>query len=188
MVGYFPAPTDYQRPKQLLNPYHAIFDVFELRESGLIAGNGISVVGVFQVAQLKFGQRLFQNTGCASMGYDLPASVGASIAAANGERVICFTGDGSIQMNIQELQTISGLENDVIIFVVNNGGYDSIRQSQESVFGQYCSKFGVSPDTGVTFPSFKKLAPLMNFSTSKPLLIGAKRDNIGSIKLRKSYL
>ena len=181
---YFPAPTDYQRPKELLNPYHAIFDVFDnLRESDLvIAGNGVSVVGV-----PKFGQRLFQNTGCASMGYDLPASVGASIAAANGQRVICFTGDGSIQMNIQELQTISHLEHDVIIFVVNNGGYDSIRQSQESVFGQNCSKFGVSPDTGVTFPSFEKISAAYEFQYFRASSYSELQETIlGALKCKKA--
>jgi acetolactate synthase-1/2/3 large subunit len=157
---YLPRPSHYSRSAVFINPYHAIFAIFEHLKEGdsIITGNGISVVGVFQVARLKKRQRLFQNAGCASMGYDLPASIGASVAASIDSRVVCITGDGSIQMNIQELQTISELDANIIIFVFNNNGYDSIRQSQESIFGEGAKHFGISPETGISFPSLEKVS------------------------------
>lgn len=157
---YLPKPSDYSRSTVFINPYHAIFAIFERLKEGdsIVTGNGISVVGVFQVARLKEGQRLFQNAGCASMGYDLPASIGASVAAGMVSRVVCITGDGSIQMNIQELQTMSELDANIIVFVLNNNGYDSIRQSQESIFGEGAKHFGISPETGISFPSLEKIS------------------------------
>ena len=100
----------------------------------IVIGNGISVVGSFQVAEIKRNQLMFQNYGCASMGYDLPGSIGAWIASK--KKVVCITGDGSIQMNIQELQTISHLKCQIIVFVINNNGYDSIRQSQTNILAK----------------------------------------------------
>ena len=81
------------------------------------------------------------------MGYDIPASIGAAIARG-GRRVICLAGDGSSQMNIQELQTIVHHRLPITIFILNNGGYQSIRQTQLSYFGR---RIGESPASGVSF-------------------------------------
>ena len=86
----------------------------------------------------------------ASMGYDLPAAIGAAVARG-GKRVICLAGDGSLQMNIQELQTIAHHRWPIKLFVLNNGGYLSIRQTQASFFGQFV---GESEKSGVSFPAF----------------------------------
>ena len=72
----------------------------------IITGNGSACVISFQCAIIKKGQRLFSNSGCASMGYGLPASIGACISKNNSQRIICIEGDGSIMMNLQELQTV----------------------------------------------------------------------------------
>jgi acetolactate synthase-1/2/3 large subunit len=88
------------------------------------------------------------------MGYDLPAALGAAVAR-EGKRVICLAGDGSIQLNIQELQTIAHHRLPVKIFVLNNGGYLSIRQTQSNFFGQLV---GESAASGVSFPDFERLA------------------------------
>ena len=72
---------------------------------------------------------MFSNSGCASMGYDLPAAIGAAIANPSS-RIICLAGDGSIQQNIQELQTIISNNLNIKIIVLNNGGYLSIKQTQ----------------------------------------------------------
>ena len=69
--------------------------------------SGACVVS-FQTAEIKRGQRLWTNSGCATMGYDLPASIGVCAARGKDKRVICIAGDGSIMMNIQEMQTIAG--------------------------------------------------------------------------------
>lgn len=88
------------------------------------------------------------------MGYDLPASIGA--AFSNNKQVICITGDGSIQMNIQELQTIKHHNLPIKIFVLNNNGYRSIQQTQTSFFkGNY---IGCNKQSGISFPELEKIA------------------------------
>ena len=74
----------------------------------IVCGDATACIVPFQVSKLKKGQRMFSNSGCASMGYDLPASIGAAIAEPK-KRIICLAGDGSIQMNIQELQVMQYL-------------------------------------------------------------------------------
>jgi len=90
------------------------------------------------------------------MGYDLPAAIGVAIARPDLERVICLAGDGSIMMNLQELQTIVGLRLPVKIFVLNNSGYHSIRQTQSSFFAGRV--VGCGTDSGLSFPDFARLA------------------------------
>jgi acetolactate synthase-1/2/3 large subunit len=87
------------------------------------------------------------------MGYDLPASIG--VAIAKGGRVVCLAGDGSIQMNVQELQTVVAHNLAVKIFVLNNGGYLSIRQMQSGFFAGRL--IGTDRTSGVTFPDMVKV-------------------------------
>ncbi len=89
-----------------LNPYHFIDQLFALlrRKDVVVCGNATACIVPYQAGKLKKGQRLISNSGSASMGYDLPASIG--VAVAKGSRVICLAGDGSLQMNVQELQTV----------------------------------------------------------------------------------
>ncbi|MNF99304.1 Acetolactate synthase isozyme 2 large subunit [compost metagenome] len=91
------------------------------------------------------------------MGYDLPAAIGAATAARaqGGQRVICFAGDGSLQMNIQELQTLKTIGVNVIVIVLNNRGYLSIWQTHENFFGRV---IGATPESGVEFPDFTAVA------------------------------
>jgi acetolactate synthase-1/2/3 large subunit len=107
----------------------------------------------YQAAKLKKGERLISNSGSASMGYDLPAAIG--VAVASGRRTICLAGDGSLQMNVQELATVVGNKLPVKIFVLNNNGYLSIRQTQTGFFQG--RKIGESKDTGVTIPCMFKV-------------------------------
>lgn len=88
------------------------------------------------------------------MGYDLPASIGAAVAR-DGKRVVCLAGDGSLQMNVQELQTVVQYNLPVKLFVLNNNGYLSIRTSQKGFFGDVV---GESPESKVSFPNTEKLA------------------------------
>jgi acetolactate synthase-1/2/3 large subunit len=106
------------------------------------------------------GQRVFHNSGCASMGYDLPAAIGAYYSG-RGDRVICIAGDGSIMMNIQELQTISGNNLPIQIFILNNKGYHSIRQTQRNFFKD--NIVGCGTDSGLSFPDFEKIAVAFDF-------------------------
>src|SRR5208282_991590 len=108
----------------------------------------------FQLLHIRAGMRLFSNSGCASMGYDLPAALGAAVAAP-GRSVICLAGDGSLMMNLQELQTLAAWAPDFLLVILDNGGYLSIRQTQSNFFGR---EFGASPSSGITFPDFAAVA------------------------------
>jgi len=156
-VAKYPAVLPRQRTTaDGINAYYFVETLFEkLRgDDVVVCGDATACVTPFQVAQIKDGQRVFSNSGCASMGYDLPAAVGAAVAR-DGKRVICLAGDGSIMMNIQELQTTSHYRLPIIIFLLNNGGYVSIFNTQSSFFGKL---IGVGPESGVSFPDFLKLA------------------------------
>jgi acetolactate synthase-1/2/3 large subunit len=138
-----------------LNPYDFIDRLFEMLgpEDAVVCGNATACVVPYQAGKLKKGERLISNSGSASMGYDLPAAIGVSVA--KGGRTICIAGDGSLQMNVQELQTLVGYKLPVKLFVLNNGGYLSIRQTQTGFFQG--RKIGESADSGVTFPKMKRL-------------------------------
>ena len=125
-------------------------------DSVSVAANGSASVVGSQTYYIKKGCRFIMNCGLSSMGYDLPAAVGACIASGKRE-IFCVAGDGSIQMNIQELQTIVTNRLPVKIFVINNGGYHQIRQTQNNVF--HNGLVGVGPESGdLGFPDFEKLA------------------------------
>jgi len=140
-----------------INPYHFIEELFEaLNENDIvITGNATACITSFQAGVLKRGQRLISNSGSASMGYDLPAAIGASFAAPPGARVVCLAGDGSLQMNIQELQTLAQYQPALKVFVLNNNGYLSIRTSQGNFFKRLV---GEGPANGVSFPDYCKVA------------------------------
>lgn len=142
-----------------LNPYLVVDRIFRQMRSDdiVVSGNASACILPFQIGTLQKNQRLFSNSGSASMGYDLPAAIGAASAATGGDkrRVICFAGDGSLQMNIQELQTLKTLGLNVAIIVINNSGYLSIWQTHENFFGRV---IGATPDSGVEFPDFAAVA------------------------------
>ncbi len=148
---------EYSKRVAPINPYLFVQALFEeLREGDVVVtGDGTACVVTFQAARLKPGQRLYTNSGCASMGYDLPAAIGAS-RALGGERVICLAGDGSIMLNLQELQTIAGRDMPVKLFVLSNNGYSSIRQTQQNYFPD--NVVGCGPESGLTFPDFHQIA------------------------------
>jgi acetolactate synthase-1/2/3 large subunit len=147
---------EYMKKSDSVNPYVFFKKLFtQLREDEIIvSGNGSACVCSFQAAVIKENTRLYTNSGCASMGYGLPAAIGACVAA--GKRVICLEGDGSLQMNLQELQTLAYRKLPIKVFILNNQGYYSIRQTQSSFFG--LPLVGVGPDSGVGFAPLEKLA------------------------------
>jgi acetolactate synthase-1/2/3 large subunit len=148
-----------QEPNAPLNPYVVVDRIFRhLRDDDIVVcGNASACILPFQIGILKENQRMFSNSGSASMGYDLPAAIGAALANehTSKRRVICFAGDGSLQMNIQELQTLKTAGLSLIIIVINNGGYLSIRQTHENFFGRV---IGATPSSGVEFPDFAAVA------------------------------
>jgi acetolactate synthase I/II/III large subunit len=173
---------EYSKQGEPVNPYVFVQKLFEELEEDdiVVTGDGSACVVTFQAAELKRGQRLFTNSGCASMGYDLPAAIGAWCASQR--RVICLAGDGSIMLNLQELQTIVGLNMDIKVIVLSNDGYSSIRQTQQNYFPD--NVVGCGPESGLTFPNFVQLGGAFGFTTrscSSHLDLSAKiRDTISS--------
>ena len=150
-----PKIDDYKIYQNKINVYHFIIFLFKnLRNQEMIvAADGAATVVPNQVGYLNKGVRYFANSGSASMGFDLPGSIGAAIASPN-KKIICLAGDGSIMMNIQELQTIKDLKLNILIFVINNDGYLSIKQTQNNFFKR---EFGASSNSDLNFPDFKKV-------------------------------
>jgi len=152
----YPVVPDYVKNKEYVNPYAFIEKLSRSLnpEDIIVSSNGASCVIPIQVMKIQQGQRHIVNSGCAAMGYGLPAAIGACFAN-NRKRVICFEGDGSIQLNIQELETVKYHNLPLKIFLFNNGGYLSIRTTQTNFFnGNYV---GESPVSGVGMPDFVKI-------------------------------
>lgn len=158
-VGLFPTVLpEYRRHGPMVHPYVAMDELFGAlgNDDIIVAGNGSACVIGFQAARILPGQRLWTNSGCATMGYDLPAAIGVSAAKGGQGRVICIAGDGSIMMNLQELQTIAGNRLPVKIFLINNAGYVSIFQTHRNFFNGV--EVGGGPKSNVTFPEFGRVA------------------------------
>lgn len=119
--------------------------------------NGACCVAGSQAYVVGRGSRVVNNSGTASMGYGLPAAIGLCIAGGR-RTTICLEGDGSLMMNLQELQTVLTNRLPIKIFLINNGGYHSIRLTQSSLFREH-SRVGIGPESGdLSFPQFEKLA------------------------------
>uniref|UniRef100_UPI002637AC73 thiamine pyrophosphate-binding protein n=1 Tax=uncultured Campylobacter sp. TaxID=218934 RepID=UPI002637AC73 len=154
-----------QNVKEWVDSYN-FFDVLSNHKRDLVYvfGNGTACVSSYQSLRLYENQKVVVNSGCASMGYDLPAAIGACFA--NGKKnTICVTGEGSLQMNIQELQTIIHNKLPIKIFVLNNAGYISIRNTQNNFFKGH--KVGSDKDSGVSFPNIVKLAEVYGFEACR---------------------
>lgn len=148
---------EYKSSDKNINVYDFIHKLSQCMKRGdiLVAANGSACVCSHQTFIIKDNQRVFWNSGDASMGYALPAAIGASCEAKDRD-IICLCGDGSIMMNIQELQTIIYNKLPLKIFVINNSGYSSIRQTQRNFFDGHMTGSGI--DSGVSVPDFCKLA------------------------------
>lgn len=150
---------EYYSDENGLNPYAFTAEFFkELNDDeSIVCGNGSACVITFQAAVIKKRQRLYTNSGCAAMGYGFPAAVGACVARPD-KRIICIDGDGSFMMNLQELQTVVFNKLNMKIFLLNNNGYHSIRQTQSNLFkGQ--SYVGIGGGYGLSIPDFSKVIP-----------------------------
>lgn len=155
-----------QKADAPINVYNFVHALTEQMAEGdiMTAANGSACVCLHQAGVVKKNQRIFWNSGDASMGYDLPAAIGASRAAPE-KRVVCLAGDGSIMMNIQELQTIRHGNMPVKIFVICNDGYASIKQTQRNFFNGRLT--GASSDSGVSVPDFGALAAAFGMKSVK---------------------
>lgn len=144
-----------------VNPYRFIRELQQIlpEDSVIVLGNSSIAGHVLQMGIVKEGQRIINNMNCGSMGYDLPAAVGA--ARAVSREVTLITGDGSIMLNLQELMTVKHYRLPVKIIICSNGGYRAIVRTQKNMFeGRYT---GCTAETGVEIPDFSKIAAAFDF-------------------------
>jgi acetolactate synthase-1/2/3 large subunit len=151
------ALPEYKKEEKYLNSF-TLIDILtnEINENDVIipTASGSGFTSFHQVANIKRGQTIYTSNGFAEMGFDIPGAIGAAVAT--GKNVWQTTGDGGVQMNIQELQTLVHYKLPVKIFIHNNQGYLTIRHTQNSLFdGNFTAS---SYESGVSLPSFEKLA------------------------------
>ncbi len=149
---------EYWQQKEYVNPY-VLIDVLSREmnsEDILVPGSSGSCSEIaMQAFKVKKGQKVLNNQGFGSMGFGLPASIGACIASG-GRRTICINGDGGFQLNIQELETVVRLQLPIKFFILNNDGYASIRNMQRSHFnGKYVAS---DKKSGMSLPDITKIA------------------------------
>ena len=128
----------------------------------VVTGNGTAYTSTYQSLPVHDGMRVFANQGCASMGYGLPASIGAALAAPD-KLTVSITGDGSLQMNIQELQTVLNQNLNLKLFVYNNAGYLSIKNTQNSFFEG--NRIGSDQASGLILPDSCRIAQAYGLKT-----------------------
>ena len=169
-------PKHYE-DKNHTNVYAFIKELSNRLDEGqvTVVGNGSACVVGSHAYVIKKDQRFIINSAIASMGYDLPAAIGVAVAEHGNKAlygkslgddtvkdIILVTGDGSIQMNLQELQTIIHHKMPIKIFLINNQGYHSIRQTQTNLFNK--NFVGIGPESGdLSFPDMSKLAPAYGY-------------------------
>ncbi|MBI3520073.1 MAG: thiamine pyrophosphate-binding protein [Bacteroidetes bacterium] len=165
-VKYPSVLPEYHQVKDGVHPY--VF--MELlgkqlpKNSVCVTADGTACVAPFQAMPIHNHTRIFWNSGCASMGYDLPAAIGACVAN-DFKDIICLAGDGSLQMNIQELQTVIHHQMPIKLIYLNNDGYVSIKQTQDGFFAGH--RVGSDPKSGVSFPDILKLGAAYGFKTHR---------------------
>ena len=168
-------PKHYKNIDGMANVYYFIKELSSrLKEKQItVVGNGSACVVGSHAYVIKPEQRFIINSAIASMGYDLPAAIGAAYAKENDMDIICVTGDGSIQMNLQELQTIIHHKMPIKIFIINNNGYHSIRQTQNNLFNN--KLVGIGPESGdLSFPDMSKIANAYGY----PYISASKNEEI----------
>lgn len=172
---------EYYYDENGLNPYAFMTEFFkQLRDDdSIVCGNGSACVITFQTAIIKEKQRLYTNSGCAAMGYGFPAALGACVANPN-KRIICMDGDGSFMMNIQEIQTVVHNQLNMKIFLLNNNGYHSIRQTQMNLF-QGQEYIGIGGGYGLSIPDFSKVIPAFGLPYHKIDSLENIQDKINEV-------
>lgn len=178
-------PREFWEEKKYVNPYCFIEESckqFRPNEV-IVVSNGTGPLNCsYQAFYVKKGQRIILNLGAASMGYGLPAAIGASFAFDNKKRIICMEGDGSIQMNIQELQTMKHYNLPIKLFIYSNDGYLTQRNTQNNLFSARHVASG--SDSGVTCPDFVKVGKAYGI---KSIRINNHKEMKSKIKYALNY-
>ena len=148
-------PDEFKGNKKYTNVHKFIEELGKYSKNyNIVTANGMAAGATHRTLKTKRGQRFVVNTALGQMGYALPASIGISVASGN-KPVICIEGDGSIMLNIHELQTIVHHSLPIKIFIYNNNGYYSVRATHTAFFNKV---FAADSETGVSLPSFEKIA------------------------------
>ena len=170
---------EYKEIKKGVNSFYFV-DVLSEKlgnDAVVVTDMGTSFTCTMQTFKTKAGQRFFTSSGHASMGFGLPGAIGACFASGR-KKTICISGDGGLQMNIQELQTMVHYNLPIILFVLNNGGYLTIMLMQQNHFGRYV---GSEPSSGVSCPDIIKVGKAYGIKTeriSNNEELHAKLDNV----------
>jgi len=154
--------------KKYVNSYYFVKNLSKRTKpkDTIITDMGFSFTTSHQAIDIKNNQKFFTNSGHAPMGWGLPAAIGAYYAnKKSNSNLICLTGEGGFQMNIQELATIMHNKIPIKIFVFNNGGYLTIKQTQ--LLGFDGRVMGADKKSGLSFPNYKKLASAHNILYKK---------------------
>lgn len=154
-------PGENINPNERVSSYYfwKQYQKYEPADSISILGNNTANSAKLQIGIQKPEQRIIANNNCGSMGADLPETIGAAVAS--GKTVICLTGDGSVMMNLQELQTIRHYKFPTKIVIFTNDGYGAIRQTCKNFFNN--TYIGCTPESGVSFPDFSLVAKTFDF-------------------------
>ncbi len=176
--------NEYVKQKKYVNSYYFINILSKKLSQGecVVTDMGLSFVSTHQAFNIKKNQKLYTNSGHAPMGWGLPAAIGAYFASKR-KKIICITGEGGLQMNIQELSTIMHHQIPIKIFIYNNGGYLTIKQTQQLGFNNRI--MGADKNSGLSFPEYKDIAKAHNIDyikISNHLNISSKLDKILSSK------
>ena len=149
--------TNFVQQNNWVYSYYFIEKLSEVLDenTNVITDMGLSFVGTHQGFKVKKGQKVITNSGHAPMGWGLPAAIG-SYYADNNKQIICITGEGGLMMNIQELATIMHHQIPIKIFIYNNGGYQTIKETQTLSFQGRL--MGCNEESGISFPDFSKVA------------------------------
>ncbi len=171
---------EFRKEKRYVNPYYFIEVIGKLLKQNelIVVSDGVGALNcMYQAFYVKPNQRIILNNGCAQMGYGLPAAIGVAFAANKKKRVICFEGDGSLQLNIHELQVMKHHNLPIKLFIYSNDGYLSIKNTQNNLFaGKHVA---VNSKSGVSSPDFVKVAKAYGF---KAIRINSHADMKEKIK------
>ena len=156
---------EHRKPEGPVSIYHLaeVIGTETTSSDVMVSGSSGSGIEIFLLAcPTRTGQRIYHTAGLGAMGYGLPSSIAACLAAGRA-RTVCVDGDGGFQFNIQELETVARLGLPIKFFVLNNDGYASIRASQTNYFGQ--ANIGCDSRTGLTVPDMSKVAAAYNLQS-----------------------
>lgn len=181
----YPVLIPEQQPREgYISTYdlvNAVSDEMTSEDIYQFTSSGTSVDIAMKTFKIKWGQRAFLTKGLAAMGYDVPASIGSCVASG-GRRTVCITGDGSIAMNMQELEVIKRLNLPVKLFVVDNSGYSMIYQSQNGNFKGHLT--GCTKENGLTLPQMDRISEAFGI---KSFAVKQAADLVAGVKEAMEY-